>query len=201
MAASDGDILRVSIKWRHAVGGDQVNTYNLVCSDVIDGTNEDILDAVTLWAKHVYNSSGVTALMSAALTHQEISVFNYESGGFPIGYTGAVSDLNGTNAVESLPTITAALIVERTGVSRVVGRKYIPTLGESCNNAGRVDSGCVVVLQVMANRLAAPYDAPGLMTFTNYVRAADGLSGAAVTSALPRSDWARIGSRKPGRGS
>lgn len=201
MAVSEGDIIKVAIKWRHSQAGDQVNTYHLGVSDVITGTNEETLAAVTAWALEMYDDNGVTAYMSNMVTHDDISVFNLESGGFPIGHTGRVSGLDGSGAPAALPSVVAALMVLRTAVSGRVGRKYLPTMTEDANALGQVDDPAFTVLEAMAADLAAPYTLYPDMTLSVLVGGGVVPTFSTVIQAQPRREWARIGTRKAGRGS
>lgn len=201
MAVASGDVLKVAVKWRHSIAGDQVNTWHLGVSDVLAGTNADALAAVTLWAEHMYQSSGVTNYMTALLRHEDIAVFNHNSGGFPVGNIGRLPDLDGAGSTQSLPSITAPLLVLRTNVSRMVGRKYLPTFTEEAMLDGKLNEPAYTVIQVMANDLIVPYEAIGYMTLSTLVRAADGLSVATVSSYAIREHFARIGTRQVGKGS
>lgn len=127
MSVANGDHVRLSVIWRSTISGDQVNVIDAEVSGLAGPmTDTAFLAAIDTALVDWYETSGVCVYMPDSTLHYNVHAYNVTSG-LVIGETGAISTLDGQSALEPLPSGATGLVLLRTGVSRVVGRKYLPS--------------------------------------------------------------------------
>lgn len=155
MAVSNNDILRISIVWKYRLLDEQVNVYHVKITTPAANYG-DFQDDVKEWAGNLY--SDVIAAMSQEVVHNRFEVFN-ETTGNPELPIGDEASLDGTNTADALASQTAALVFGRTGYSRRISRKFLPTFTDTTLVNGVWDTGTTPLLANMAGKLADLYPA------------------------------------------
>jgi hypothetical protein len=194
---STNDVVKATVKMNLFNGQSAVQNvfqFRLNTSSVTDtGARADLVEKLETF----YGELEV--VLSEHLTFEEVDFFNLTTGQ-PMGATEFDVLATGANVGDVLPGGVAGLIVFRTGISRVLGRKYIGGFTEGNSSDGAVDSGA----------LAALADAGGFMlgSFVGISTGGTWLPGVISTAgpfwayqeAIIRNIWAYQRRRRPGAG-
>ena len=122
MTINNNDVIRCAVVWK-CFTNDIVNVHYLRCTGIVAQTPDQIEQDIVEYFTGAY--AFVAAYLSNTNVHQRIDVFNI-TGANPETTLGRVAALDGTNGGEILPTQCAAMIFYRTGVSRHIGKTFLP---------------------------------------------------------------------------
>lgn len=194
-----GNRIRVTAVLSAGLTSTVMNVYHLEVTDLADGgTNEfEIMTDIAAWMDGCYNA--IAAMYSTDVTAVEIRGYN-ETEDFPMPTVFFPSFTGGTFSGETAPYGVCAQLVLRTGVSRVVGRKYLGPLAEQAFTDGLLNTDILDDIIAYAAALAegvtgAAYDnfaRFGIAAASGVVHGVTGFSIASVPAYQRR--------RKQGRG-
>jgi hypothetical protein len=134
-----GDLLEVAIV--HTLGpvDEQINVFHMHVAVAGTGTDADLDADLLEYFGDAY--ALIEHLMPTSMDVQEIRYRNVTDN-TPTRYvpwTGTYT--GGTSTGEHLPPACAALILYRTGVLKVLGKKYLPTFSEAAQDGGVWSAG------------------------------------------------------------
>lgn len=193
------DVLRVGVEWKYRVHDDQVNVFLIKVKSIIaTPSDEEVEITIGQWLAEMYSEPMITT--ADDIVHHRTTIFNMTQN-VPMIDGGAYSTLNGQSNGDPLPTGVAALCFARTGHSRVVGKKYLPTWAEAASTDGVWDTGNLARMQAFCDVWKAEWEEDLLWTF----QAVIGKPGVGqhyfITQALPSQIPAYQRRRRVGRGS
>lgn len=147
MAIGTNDLIRCASVWQ--VGAEeQVNVHYLTVTGIAAQTQEQIRQDIAEWFTDGYST--VVGLMWQSTDHLRIELFNVTDGN-PEPTISAQALLNGTNAGEILPPQVAAEVYFRTGISRRIGRTFLPTFTEATITDASWVAATITGLQTFGN--------------------------------------------------
>lgn len=156
MTISVGDKLKASVVWRMDGADEQVNVYHLRFTQFPDPVTDDMVRiAIGNYFEDLY--SEVLGDVVNNLVHNRVELWN-ETTNSPELPLPAISALNGQDSGVKLPYGTSMLIFGRTGVSRRIGRKFLPTYSTGAVTDGFWSSGAQTRAADFASKWAAPYE-------------------------------------------
>lgn len=138
MAPILGDIIRLSCVFTDSVGGQQVNVFHLQINTVGSGGPTGFMEDVQDWVNGLYTQ--IQGEISNNVTGTRLEFVNittpavYGPVMFSPSFTGGAS-------TTPLPTGVTMLVIGRTGVSRVIARKYLPKMAEAAYDGVHWTSG------------------------------------------------------------
>ena len=128
MTLHNGDVIRVAPIWYWNSTSQIVNVHALLLGPTVGGTQLEIRDDIAQYLDVLYGP--IVGAMPNTVINSGISLFNYSLGNPEIGI-GADSNLDGSNANQVLPLMSCPFVWMRTGVSRVIGKKFLPPFTEN----------------------------------------------------------------------
>jgi hypothetical protein len=147
MAIGTNDLIRCACVWQVAAE-EQVNVHYLTVTGIAAQTQEQIRQDIAEWFTDGYTT--VVGLMWGSINHLRIELFNVTDGN-PEPTISAQALLDGSNAGELLPAQVAAEVYFRTGVSRRIGRTFLPTFTEATISDAAWVAGTLTGLQTFGN--------------------------------------------------
>lgn len=153
MTVSNNDVLRLSTVWTVGGSDEQVNVWHVGVT-TIPGSVADLNDDLAEYLTDLY--SDVLTAMVNDLVHTRIEVFNVTDGS-PEVWIGAVPALDGQDSGDPLPLGAAMLVYWRTSISRVIGKKYLPTMSEANHTGGVWNAGTILAGDDMGLKFMNPY--------------------------------------------
>lgn len=166
MAITNNNILKVSPVWLLNGGDEQVNTWHIRVTGIAAQTQTEIRSDLVDYLEYLY--ADVINEMATAVVHNRVDILNVITGN-PELPMGAIAALNGTDAVSPLPAQVAMLVFGRTGISRRIAKKYLPSFSEDSVDGGLVTSAAETRLSDMADKLSEQYTAANGVQFTTGV--------------------------------
>lgn len=201
MAIDNNTVLRCAVKHRLAGKSDIMNVYDLrVIESTFDGTVPSAIAAVEDWFTEMYDTCSIPSAQTDQLVHVDISIYDMTHDA-PVGYTGRISALDGAETGSIMPFTDALLIVLRTPVARIVGRKYLGGLTETSMNNGLWENPALIVGTNIGEWLTEDQVANADISFRYVVHQAATGAYIQATSYAARDVPAVMGKRKIGRGS
>jgi len=200
MAVAIGDVLRVAAIQKFNAIDDVVNVLHFGVT-AVPTPNDD----ATLLSDLASRVGSAWVMMQSQLVNNlepdNLTVFNVTQDA-PVGITSwGGGYTGGTSVGEAIPLFSAALVLLSTAVKRKQGRIYIGGLSEAANNDGELPAGTQTdiaqCVDALMNNGPEPDGWDG--TLTVYSRGS-GIPSP-ITTVRIQPLIARMGSRKPGRGS
>lgn len=146
MPSDNGNILRVVPRWLWGGTEEVVNVWHLRVISTGAITDADMSTAVNEWLEAAY--AIVNDRMSNYNVHYDTQITN-----LTVGYSftplAANTNLNGLDTTDILPSTDCPLVVWRTGVSRRLGRKYLPPTTKTQLASGRWVAGMMTDLNAL----------------------------------------------------
>lgn len=147
MAIGANDLVRCASVWQ--VGAEeQVNVHYLTVTGIAAQTQQQIRQDIAEWFTDGYTT--VVSKMWGSTNHLRIELFNITDGN-PEPTIGAQALLDGSNAGEVLPAQVAAEVYFRTGISRRIGRTFLPTFTEAVITDGSWVAATLADLQTFGD--------------------------------------------------
>lgn len=196
MAITNGSIIRMASVWQYNNSDEQANVWHAGVSSVAS-TVALLYDDIEEYLVYLYGT--VAGFIVDDLTHNRVEVFN-QSAGTPEPWIGAIGDLDGTDANSPLPAGVAALVYARTFVSRVIGKKYMPTASENELVNGQFSGAYQTALLGLATRWAGNFTASNGTVFTPRIWRVSAGSDVGIMSTHVTVNPAYQRRRKLGRG-
>jgi hypothetical protein len=128
------------------------NVYHFRVETAGNGNDQDLMTDIAQWLDDAYDHLAPNT--SSNLTYVEIRGFNVTDL-TPMPTVAWPSQTVGGSGSSALPLGTALLVLFRTGISRVLGRKFLGGLTEDSNSDGAFDSGMVATAAAYAAELLA----------------------------------------------
>lgn len=201
MATDNNNVLRCASKWRMAGVGDIVNVYDLRVQEAVGVVADaDVLEGVRNWFAQVYGFSDLNNLYHASVKHQEISVFN-RTEDYPVGFVPRIPALDGIDSAEVAPETLAPLVIFRTPVSRMVGKKFLPPTSLGALDAGLYSAGSLSAMRDFADVVMVAQEAEADFFLQYVVTGVNPAPSYAPTSYAVRDVPAVLRRRKRGIGS
>lgn len=144
-----GHIYSAAVRWRYGTGDDQVNVWHFECVGDVAPTEAEQRADLEEALVDLYGL--VPSFMSDQLTHLDVTVFDITASAPTVGL-GAISDLDGTNSNEALPSGVSAFLYAKTNRSHTIGRKFLPTFVRNYVVSGVWTSTVTDELVLMGNR-------------------------------------------------
>lgn len=139
MTIGNNDIVRAASVWAWTGTAEMVNTLHLKIGVPGAQTQTDIRTAIENYLVNAYQN--ITAWMTAALVHARVELFNVTDQ-TPETWIGNIALIDGASGGEALPPQVSAEVFFRTGVSRHIGRIFIPTFAEGAQAGGDIVIAC-----------------------------------------------------------
>lgn len=163
MTISDGDILRVSAVLARGGSDAIVNVYHVEATDVDpllqDGLRQDLQD----WMEAIYGL--INTRIPISVSYEQIEIFNVTDGG-PEPTEPWLTLTLGTAAGDEIPDGVSALSIGRTGVSKVLGKKFWPIFTENQLTDGLFDGVTTTQVAVAAAEWITPFTGATLGEWT-----------------------------------
>lgn len=127
MAYSVDDKVRVTAVFKRSDTGEQINSFVVNIDNVGAGGDAGFRSDIQEWIDDLY--SDVQSFISDVVSGDRIELDNLTSGvpDSPIAFDPAW--VGGRTAEDPMPSAVSGLVLLRTGVSRIQGRKYLPSFG------------------------------------------------------------------------
>lgn len=191
------DILRVTAVLRTS---DQVTINNVYHTRILTMGNGDdsvVADDVAAWLDFAYTE--VIGLLPTGVSFIEVTTFNVTKDS-PLPTASWPTLTAGTGGGDITPEGVAALIIFRTAVAHVIGRKFIGTLAEADTTNALLTAGALTDLAQFAAALLPSFNNP--IEANTYRMGILGKTGAlhAITSAIVAALPAYQRRRRRGRG-
>lgn len=141
MAISEGNVLRLAVVWRLDAADEQVNTFIIRVNETgLIGTDEETRNAISEYLTDLY--AGPVQDIVNNLVHNRVEIFNLTLAApeLPIG---AIAALNGQDTGVMQPAGVSMLVFGRTGISRVIARKFMPTYSTGALADGQFSAGAL----------------------------------------------------------
>lgn len=196
MAIVNNNVIRIAPVWRYNGADEQVNVWHFRVTSV-PATVGLLHDDIDEMLEDLYGNTLASTVDE--LDHARTEIFNMSTQA-PEAWMGANSALNGTDASDPLPSGVAALVYGRTTVSRIIGKKYLPTFGESQTSGGVWDSTTQTRLDDMAARWALGFTGANGTVFESGVWSVGLNQLVALLSTQSSTTPAYMRRRKLGRG-
>lgn len=163
MAIGQNDVIRASVVWDLLAVSTQVNALHFQVGGIVAQTplqiREDLEDILAL----AYVT--ITPMVSNLLEHLRTDIFNVTDNVPETGLAGNTA-MNGSNAGEILPNQVTGEVYFRTGVSRHIGRIFLPTFGEGQSAADVWNSTTRSAMQTFGDYLLSTRTGTNGVTFT-----------------------------------
>lgn len=200
MAVTTGDIIRVAARFEWGGTDDIVNTFHFeVFTPPTGGNIVAFMEDVSEHLGAAY--TGIESIMNSAASPADISIYNvtqdapYGIVGWPPGFDGP------SGSGDGLPPQDACLLLFRTAVKRRVGRCYLSPINEGGQNNGQWSVSVLGDVAAFGSALIESVDLANGSDIRLVVYSRSAGERSTPTSWGPRPLVARMGSRKPGRGS
>jgi len=205
MTVSVGDVIRVSARQIGSAAQDLVNVYYLQATSGSPDGDENVITAVQAWMDTVYAAMEDSISNVVEPFDIKIDVVDFIGGVLKITRNIATVAWGGgyvpASAGQPMPAGVAALIILRTLVGKVFGRKFIPGLEETGVQGDEVIATALSRLATLAANILAGFSTSGsVLTFL------PGVMSTRETDFVPFTD-VDVGSigyqrrRRPGTGS
>lgn len=171
MPSANGNILRVGVRWLFNASDEQVNIWWLRLETGSPVADIDLSAGITEYLETQYGL--VLSRVSSNVQHFDTTIRNMTVG-YDLTPMGRDPNLDGQDGTDMLPSDDAALIVWRTGVSRRLGRKYLPTLTKAQLSGGRWTTAAMGDFASFAALAEDTFDTVGGFGLTPGVRASVG---------------------------
>jgi len=191
------DRLRVTAVMSVAGAISVQNVYDVNCITEPGGDDVDVMEALAEWLDSAYTE--IVGSLSNQLVFEEVRGFNITKDG-PMPTVPWPTLTTGTPSGDYPPTAVAALVLFRTALAKVIGRKYIGILPESAMTAGLLISSVILELSAFALAIVAgPTPSGPAGAFDYGIRQSNGILRPVFTTVV-RNVLAYQRRRKPGRG-
>jgi hypothetical protein len=197
MAVGVNDILRITAVMSFGAGVSVQNVYRVKVTGFPTGSESDVMTDMAAWLDDAYGE--LEPFISSVLSFEEVRGFN-ETRDEPLPTTAWPVLTQGGVSVDYLPTANAMLVLFRTGLAKVIGRKFIAGLVEDRVTAGELTSTMISALAAYAlTVMAGPNGVASGGTFEYAIIDKLGIARAPVEFVV-RTAVAFQRRRKPGRG-
>lgn len=197
MTVNVGDRLRITAVLRVNGQADVMNVFAIRTGGLDSTTDEAAMENIELYLSGVYSAG--TDLISGLCATVEVRGFNVTQDR-PLPVVPWTHFAAGSSGGELLPFGCAALVLFRTGLNRVLGRKFIPGITEATVTHGALSVSAVNAAALWAGALAAGYEAiSGDTRYDYFVENKLGVYIAPLSATI-RTQIAYQRRRKPGVG-
>jgi hypothetical protein len=161
MPVNQDDVLRIAARQKDIHGSDIVNVYHLRQTSATPVTNSIALAEIKTFFEGAY--SQLNGLLNTSLAPLDIKVDKIQLIGGAlqiienIGTTSWGGAYNPSGSGDSLPAGCAALVILRTAVGKVFGRKFINGVNEGNSDDGFLNAAIVSGLSAFAGALITPW--------------------------------------------
>lgn len=159
MTVLGGDTLRVTAVQSFGVAASAMNVYSFRCLGTGPWDDADVMEVVEVHLSSIYNHTN--AFTVSLINPVEIRAFN-DTQNAPIATVPWTTWAGGTAAQEPLPYGVAILVLFRTSVPRVLGRKFLPGCGEGNCSGAAFDATVLAGATAYAGNLMTDYTDVGL---------------------------------------
>lgn len=151
-----GDVIEIAMVHVFDSVDEQINVWNAKVAVAGGGSENDFNDDLLEMLGGMY--AIVESDISDRVAVTEIRWRNVTDDGPTIFVPWAGTYTGGTGSGDALPPQVAALLLLRTGVKGVQGRKYLPTYTEPTQSGGILTAGTLGRLQTFAAEVASQQD-------------------------------------------
>lgn len=161
MTVNDGDILRIAVRQTGATGNDLVNVYHADVTAGAPATNADALTDIRDWIDSAYSS--MNAVIHGSVNPLDIKVDKVQLVGGIIQLIENIGTIswgtlyNPAGSGDPLPSGVAGLVLLRTLVGKVFGKKFIPGMIEPQINGDTLQSTVLSALAAYALDFVVTY--------------------------------------------
>ena len=198
MAIGDGDVIRVTAVLKRATVDDVMNVFyaRLVAGG---GASQSALRGdLAAWMEDVYD--GLQPGIVDDVTFDEIQLFNMTDGTPEPTESWPTLTVGGSTG-DPLPEGVAALVIARTGLSRVIGKKYFGLFSEAAATDGLWTAPTMALFATAGADWITPFTGASLATWDPVVWRRVAMTHAAFTEAVTTNVPAYQRRRKRGVGS
>jgi len=150
----DGDIVRVTAKLKFADVNEVQNVFHFKCANGLGTTGLDFMEASARLLDGMYDH--IAPYMVGAVTFDTVAGFNVTKD-TPLPDVPWPTQTAGTGGTGTTPTGVAALALLRTGLNRVLGKKYLGPFLASLLTGGRWNSTLTGAIALFAVSLLDRY--------------------------------------------
>lgn len=193
-----GQCIRVAVVWQNSAAQEFVNTHHISLGGTIDSDDNVVEGAIALWLEEAY--ADAVPYMSSILSHNRTEIL-IENSTAATSLLSPDSNLDGADTNQPLPFAVSYLILLRTAVRGVVGRKYLPVFTEASSTNGVWTAGTNTDMASVAAAFSSVWTSPGGMVITPRVYSRASNTQRAITGYAAQAVPAYQRRRRPGRGS
>jgi len=190
-------LVRVSPVWLFNSTDEQVNSFHVMLSGTISGTDGDVEDDLADWLAGLY--SDVVDRMWSGIIHNRTEVL-IENSLAPSSILSADGRLDGTQAQEPLAPQNCLLVIGNTANRNRQARKYLPTFCETDWTNGLYGTTPMAAAQSFADYWSASQTMGSGLVINPVVRVGSTSSSVAILTARPLNTPAIQRRRRIGRG-
>ena len=162
MTIGENDVIRASAVLRRQATDDIVNVYHLTPVSIGSQTQQDLRDDIADYLDDVYVA--LNSRIANSINYSVIELFNVTDG-TPEPSVGWPTLTTGGDAGDPMPDGVAGLSIGRTGVSKVIGKKFWPYFTKTSLSSGLWVAAVVTDMAAAAAIWIAPRTAPSGVTW------------------------------------
>jgi hypothetical protein len=165
---AQGDVIRVTCRFKNTISGDVVNVFHFWVSDGAGDSDANVMDDLEGLIDTMY--TGLSGQLQNDLDPYDIRfdvvtlVGGLEHVTRSMGTRSWTLTTNPSASGDGIPQTNAAIVNLRTSIPKVFGRKYIGTLGEGNTADGSITGAVSTALTTWASYLLSSY-AGSIMTY------------------------------------
>ncbi len=151
------DILEAQVNGRFLGTDDMDNVFQCRVVTTVDGLAATMADSVAEWVQDLFDA-GLMAIVSDKYSLLDLEVLNLTQNTF-LGQRFPGAD--GLDTSDALPPQCTALVIGRTSVPNIDGRKYLPVFGEAQQVDGAWIAGAITELSDFGTRWSTTFTSAG----------------------------------------
>jgi hypothetical protein len=152
-STNNNDILKVTARMNSTAGGAVENVFTFKWTGLFSADDSAVMDHVADYLETFY--SHLVSHQTNTLTYQDIEAFNHTQDR-PVASHNWPTLTAGSSSGGYQPLAVSALTFFRTGLSRILGRKFWGGLINSALNSAVLDSGLITDLALLVIDVLTP---------------------------------------------